>query len=174
MLTPEQRKLVEDNEKLIYEFARKYNLSLDVYYGILAIELCRAAMDYDPSMGFTFCTLAFKYMQNGFYKDYRANNVEKRTCSCEKLFLDARIDDMDFSEVVGSNKDDPYVLIEGSTLLHDLYSICKSDKDFALIDYLIKGYSYEEIAKAFKTSRQNVYQRLGRIRLRYVQKYGNL
>lgn len=172
MLTDEQKKLVEDNEKLIYEFAKQYNLSLDVYYGILAIALCKSAINYMPEYGYTFSTYAYHFMRNAVYCEWNAGITKKRTCPYEKIFLDAQIDDMDFSEVIGSDKDDPYILIEGSSLLTDLYSVCNSDKDVAVIDYIVKGYTYEEISNIFNTSRQNVYQRMLRIRDRYIKKYG--
>ena len=48
MLTEEQKRLVEENHNLIYWYCHKYNLDIEEYYGLFAIELCRAAQLYDP------------------------------------------------------------------------------------------------------------------------------
>ena len=44
MLTKEQKELVENNHKLIYYYIHKNGLSVDEYYDILAIGLCKAAL----------------------------------------------------------------------------------------------------------------------------------
>ena len=69
-MTDEQRKLVEDNHNLIYGFLNKKELT-DDYYDIVALGLCKAAMNYDESKG-RFSTLAFKCMDReiGIYYTY--------------------------------------------------------------------------------------------------------
>ena len=54
MLTKEQKELVENNHKLIYYYIHKNGLSLDEYYDILAIGLCKAALNFDESKGIKF------------------------------------------------------------------------------------------------------------------------
>ena len=49
MLTEEQKRLVEENHNLIYWYCHKYNLDIEEYYGLFAIELCRAVQLYDPT-----------------------------------------------------------------------------------------------------------------------------
>ena len=46
-MTEEQRKLVEDNHNLIYSFLQKYHLTIDEYYGLAAIGLCKAGKTYN-------------------------------------------------------------------------------------------------------------------------------
>ena len=60
-ITEEQKKLAEENHNLIYRFLSKYNLSIDDYYDIAAIGLCKAAMTFDKSKS-KFSTYAFKCM----------------------------------------------------------------------------------------------------------------
>ncbi len=49
MLTEEQKRLVEENHNLIYWYCHKYNLDIEEYYGLFAIELCKAVQSYDPT-----------------------------------------------------------------------------------------------------------------------------
>ena len=49
MLTEEQKRMVEENHNLIYWYCHKYNLDIEEYYGLFAIELCRAVQLYDPT-----------------------------------------------------------------------------------------------------------------------------
>lgn len=48
MLTEEQKRIVEENHNLIYWYCHKYNLDIEEYYGLFAIELCKAIQSYDP------------------------------------------------------------------------------------------------------------------------------
>lgn len=50
-LTDEQVKLVEENHSLIYWYLNKRKLELSEYYDLLAIELCKAVMHYNPNRG---------------------------------------------------------------------------------------------------------------------------
>lgn len=57
-LNAEQQRLVEENHNLIYWFINKMRLSLEDYYGVVAIGLCKAAYSYDSSRGCAFSTHA--------------------------------------------------------------------------------------------------------------------
>lgn len=66
MLSSEQCQLVEDNYYLIYWFLKKHQLSIDEYYDVAAIGLCKAAKLYDSQRGFKFATFAYAVMLNEF------------------------------------------------------------------------------------------------------------
>ena len=66
MLSSEQCQLVEDNYYLIYWFLKKHQLSIDEYYDVAAIGLCKVAKLYDPQRGFKFATFAYAVMLNEF------------------------------------------------------------------------------------------------------------
>ena len=57
-LTSKQKELVEVNHNLIYKFASIKNVSIEEYYDILAIGLCKAAMAFDENKG-KFSTVSF-------------------------------------------------------------------------------------------------------------------
>ena len=70
-LNEKQKKLVEDNHKLIYFYAKKYNVDINEYYGTLALALCMAAQYYDETKG-AFSTVAMKMMGFKMLNEYRA------------------------------------------------------------------------------------------------------
>ena len=76
-MTQEQRKLVEENHKLIYYTLNKYKLNPEEYYDILAIGLCKAAIKFDPERS-KFSTFAMKVMYNEFLQHDRNEKAEKR------------------------------------------------------------------------------------------------
>ena len=63
-MTEMEQKLAEDNHNLIYDFAKKKNLVVEDYYGLLAIGLCNAATSYSSDDNNTFSTYAYSCMQN--------------------------------------------------------------------------------------------------------------
>lgn len=73
-LNNEQRKLVEDNHNLIYQYLIDNNLPQDEYYDIAAISLCKAALKYDTSKG-AFSTYVYRAIGNNIS---RARVNEKR------------------------------------------------------------------------------------------------
>jgi RNA polymerase sigma factor (sigma-70 family) len=77
-LTPEQRKLAEENHGLIYDYVFQRNLELNDWYDELAIALCQAARSYNPSRG-SFSTWAFYHFRgvsgHRFAKDARRKNL---------------------------------------------------------------------------------------------------
>lgn len=77
-LNDQQRKLVEENERLIYSFLHKNHLDISEYYGCAAEGLCKAAYTFDPSKGFTFATFAYVVMKNQFLHDMRDEKKWRR------------------------------------------------------------------------------------------------
>lgn len=75
-LTPQQKKLVEDNHNLIYSLAYKKNINLDEFYGDLAIGLCKAALAFDENRG-KFSTLAYTSMYNEYKIRLRQITAER-------------------------------------------------------------------------------------------------
>ena len=56
-------KLIEDNHNLIYSFMSLHSLDPEEYYDLMAMELCKAAKNYNEELG-AFSTCAYTYMNN--------------------------------------------------------------------------------------------------------------
>jgi RNA polymerase sigma factor (sigma-70 family) len=77
-LTDEQRRVVADNHNLIYDMLNRNNWSIDEYYDVAAIGLCRAAVGFDPAKGFTFSTYAGKVIINAVLCEQRKSMTAMR------------------------------------------------------------------------------------------------
>lgn len=77
-LTPEQQKLVEQNHKLIYFVLHKNNWSVDKFYDVAAIGLCKAALTYEAKSGFEFSTYATRVISNQVLETMRYESAKKR------------------------------------------------------------------------------------------------
>lgn len=72
-LNNEQRKLVEENHNLIYSFLNKQALSIDEWYDVCAIGLCKASLSFNGDTKFS--TFAYKCMLNSVRSVMRRNNL---------------------------------------------------------------------------------------------------
>ena len=75
-----------NNENLIYHILKKYNLSVDEYYDVGVIGLCKAAISYNSNFGFTFSTYACKCIENGVKLEFR--NQSKRIHPDMLIYID--------------------------------------------------------------------------------------
>ena len=92
-MTDEQRQLAEDNINLVYRFMIDYHLNPDVYYDLLMIELCRAAMVYNKNSGNTFSTLAYSYFLNLVKNVIKKDKSEKNGGTINIISMDKMFDD---------------------------------------------------------------------------------
>ena len=83
-MTDEQRKMVEQNHNLIYDFLYKQNLDTEEYYDIAAIGLCEAAIKYDSKRS-KFSTFAYRCMKSEV-NHYHAYNTRKRRIPSDRIF----------------------------------------------------------------------------------------
>lgn len=70
-MTKEQEQLVTDNYKLIYFFLNKWGKTIEEYYDICAIGLCKAAITYDSSKDVKFATYAGICIENEIKMELR-------------------------------------------------------------------------------------------------------
>ena len=98
-LTDEQQKLVEANHNLIYFLLKTYKWTIDKYYDIAAIGLCKAAQRYDESRGVNFSTYAMRVMYNEVIKEIRKEKAKKRSA-----FEEVSINDM---QLIAPEEDQP-------------------------------------------------------------------
>lgn len=81
-MTEDQKKLVESNINLAYDYVHKYGSSFghdfDDSIQIASFGLCNAAATFDESKGYAFSTYAYRCMSNEFLKIARAKKKAKR------------------------------------------------------------------------------------------------
>ena len=164
-LTNEQKELVAENHNLIYKYACKNKISLDDYYDILAIGLCKAAKSYDDNKN-KFSTLAFKCMGNKF-NSYKRKQM-KQSVIPESLVIsyDSTIKTIDgcdapISDFIVDNGFDEGIF-DDSMLIKFANSLSKNEK--IIVDLLLDDMSQTDIAKIIGCKKQNVSYYVKKIR----------
>lgn len=153
-LTEDQKKIVEDNHNLIYHFCHKHNLSIDTYYGVFAISLCKAAMHYDATRGTKFSTLAIPIMYNDLKGTYRENTKKGRDgvklTSLDALVMNCHNEDFCLTDVLGTELDaqDEIVFTDFKNVWNE------AEKQIARLLY--EGYTQEEIGKIINYSQPQI------------------
>lgn len=149
-LNKEQQKLVEDNEKLIYGFMKKFNLKKDDWYDLLAMELCNTVLNYDLNRGRLstyYYTRAYRIM----CKEFKKRKTLKRSHVDYPLFDEytcySNSDSMD-------NHFDGYL---------DTINWIK-DKNDNILNLRAKGYSQDEIAHILGITQVSVSRHLKKVR----------
>lgn len=86
VLTEEQRKLIEDNHNLIYDYIIKHKLEFSEYYDLLAIALCKAAVHYN-FISSTFSTFAFACFKNACLAEHTIQSRQLKKSNGEIMSL---------------------------------------------------------------------------------------
>lgn len=170
-LTEEQRELVSKNHDLIYSYAHKRNISIDEYYDVLAIGLCKAAKSFDNNKA-GFSTFAYRCMENelnmlwkeGQKKSTIPNaSVLSYDASATKECLDNRNSLLEVFTDYQSYSDMLY-----ATMLLDLMKKLNL-KEKKIFKFLLNDFTREEIANKIGCKRQNVDYYVQKIREKAVE-----
>lgn len=158
-MTESEKKLVEENHNLIYDFAKKKNLIIEDYYDLLAIGLCHAALSYSLKGNAVFSTYAYSCMQNIVNDYWRSLNSKKNIPEENILHYDASIDNDGENKFIEKISDSKSIIddVIGSINYEYLLSVL-TIQEKTLVEYLIKGLKGREIAKLMKISERYVRQ----------------
>lgn len=160
MLTEEQKKLVEENYKLVpyVIFSVMHLDDLEEWHGYACIGLCNAAVLWDEKKG-PFATYAVKAIKNSIIREINYNGRKSRKIDNEKLSLDycysedGSVEDETLQSIIPDKKNPDWGEILGMREL--IERLDDREKRYVLL--LIKGYSFAEIAKFEGISRQCVH-----------------
>ena len=166
-LTEEQKKMVKDNHNLIYYYCRKNDISIDTYYDVCAIGLCKAAATYDKEQS-TFANYALYVINNEVKGIYRQNasrgKQDVQVFSYDKILTNNYGDEYTLLDFIITDGKDAY----DSSILTDFNKIWnKREKRIALLLY--EGYTQEEISKIIGVKQPQV-SRIIKIMRRKVDK----
>lgn len=163
-MTDEQKKLVEDNHNLIYSFLYKYGLSIDEYYDIAAIGLCKAGINYN-GVDSSFSVYAYACMYNELKLYWRMKTSATRIPDELLIYYDAECSNTDGANgadrnIIGmlerldsgvSVEDDALTKINIENVLNRL-----SDRDRLVFYLLNSGCGQREIGKVVGVSQSYV------------------
>lgn len=158
-LTEEQRALVDNNHNLIYSFLRCHNLSIDDYYGLAAIGLCKAAANFDANKS-RFSTHAYRCMFSTVFKEIREQKAQKRIPEDKILYYQIEFNDSKdgdtstFLNCLPSKEN-----IENDVLAKIIlakYMSALDDRDKCILSLFSEGYKQTEIGEIIGCSQVRI------------------
>lgn len=168
-LTEEQRKFVEDNHNLIYAFAKKNELDLEEYYDILAIGLCKAALSFDPDLGFSFSTYAYKSMKNACNMHWRHEYIAKSAVPSALIFsYNAPITNEQYSKDIVDQLNAMFGIYEFDPIKIELKEFLSGlqEKEKIILCSSLYGYTQNVLASKFGVTQSEI----SRIRKRLLKR----
>lgn len=170
-LSKEQQDLASDNHKLIYSFAKKMDLDIDDYYGLLAIGLCKAAKTYDSDQRVAFSTYAYTVMRNECYQYWRhlgsENQIPEELIFSYNAPLSDEDDGKDYVERINDIFGTYQLNTTGVEVKEFLESLTKKEKQ--IIFEKMHGYTQKEIAMHIGKSQTIVCRMVNRIKEKWIK-----
>jgi RNA polymerase sigma factor (sigma-70 family) len=150
-LTEEQQKLVEKNHNLIYFVLKKLFLSVEDWYGIVAIGLCKAAYHYDPLRS-KFATFACFIMKQEVFMEKRKQRMLRRsgiTISLDDIIPCSKGENLTVEDTIPAPDNTEQQVYE-RILLAGIQRL--KPKRQTLIKMTMSGYKQRDIAEAIGRS----------------------
>ena len=163
-MTKEQENLVIENHNLIYYFIHKYNLSIEDYYDVCAIGLCKAASTYDDKKGIKFSTYAGVCIENEIKQELRK----------QKNILVYSLD-MTFSNTSDGTGEISYVenITTGLSAYDDIlpYQLDKvlNAREYKLVALSLQDYTQVEIGNIIGISQAQVSRMFSKIKQKLLK-----
>lgn len=175
-LTDDERRMVEEHMKLVhytvYKLANKGWLKPNQEEDALQegmIGLMKAVRYYDPEKGNKFSTFAVRCIQqcvlNEVRKDHQISQKHPVISLDEPMPEKFAREGLQREEILPSDEDLEEEHLDGyaETLIRKLEQM-KRDKDVEILRMYLGGKKLVEIAEATGTTKQNVHQRMRRLR----------
>ena len=144
--------MVEENHNLIYSFLNSHKLSVDEWYDVAAIGLCKAGLTYTADKGCKFSFYAYRIMTNEVRMEIKKLNSIRRAADKEAVRYDAfmRIDGrraltfLDSIENIYHNTENEAMV---NITFSDFMKNIENEKEIKIIKLLANGYKQREAAK---------------------------
>lgn len=159
-MTDYQRKLIEDNHNIIYMILKKNHLSIDDWYDIAAIGMCKAAISYKPDKDVRFTTYAAKCIQNAISVEYKTSNYQKRAGDNELVYYDSMTNSDDGDESALLNMFASNVNVEQEAIdrviLDNIMNVLDGRRTI-VFNMLMAGYKLREISEKMGVSHNMIF-----------------
>lgn len=174
-MTPEQRKLVEDNYKLIYAGYNKYrrtDIDRDLMQAEFGYALCCAAITYDESKG-SFSGWAFWYFFNHFMHLLRdrhkrgiattVKHIKTVNMPCQKARHAIEETSMESLQESGKLRSRHRASVDEQEIreMRDDYQILKHRLSGIRLDIMesrMRGVTHKALGKRYKVTKQRIHQ----------------
>lgn len=101
-MTEEQERMVLENQNLIYTVLKKYHVSIEDYFDIAMIGLCKGVKTFDKTKGFKASTYLYRCIVNELFMEFRQKKV--KTISLEVHFKNKNNDSLRLEEMLCDDK----------------------------------------------------------------------
>lgn len=157
-ITEEQKELVEKNHNLIYSFLQKQHLSIEDWYGLAAIGLCKTAITFNKEMS-SFSTYAYKCMFTHIYSEKRKELQARTIPSNQILYYQTETSDnngnkSNIMNYIPSKENVEETVL--SDIIFDEYNKLLNDRDKKIFILFKNGYTQREISKIVGYSQPQV------------------
>lgn len=167
-LSEDHKRLVEENHKLIYDYLWRKKLSIEEYYGLAAIGLCKAAATYNADKA-AFSTYAYMCIANEIKQCLRQYHSDKHIpdelIGSLQYVVDLGDNDITLEDCIGDVID-----IEEEAIINDaldkFYSGL-SDRERLILSLHHSGYKQREISKLVGINQPQVSRIIDKLRNRY-------
>lgn len=163
-LTPEQQEVVKQNHNLIYFYLHKNNLSIEDYYDLAAIGLCKASLTYEEHKG-AFSTYALICIRNEIGIERRKFLASHRQIYKNILSLDKEVENnkentFTLADII-PYKDNDFTAFE---LRQDLQELLKDNPvELEILKMYYLGFTQTEISKQVNISQSYISRLIKRI-----------
>lgn len=157
MLTEEQKRMAEENYKLVPYVLNLMHKNYDDWHGLAAVALCEATQTYNPDRG-AFTTYAILRIRSEIMKKLDYDGRKMRNPGEEILSLDMQYDNSDCTNVISMHDiiGDKYWLKQESVVEWNMILGILGQREKEFLSLYASGYRMVEIAKFYQTSPQNV------------------
>lgn len=150
--------MIETNHNLIYSFLKKYHLTVDEYYGLAAIGLCKAGLTYNDSKS-EFSTYAYKCMFTSVMQELRKKRQAKAIPENQIIYYQAEIENHKGDTASFINFIPSKVNVENDVLSEVIlneYSKKLNKRDKVILALFRNGYKQNEIGAIVDCSQAQV------------------
>lgn len=168
MMTDEQKRLAEDNLKLVFFYINKNSLDFEEYAGILSEELCLSACDFDKERGASFATYVLHRFRTAVFNNEKAKRMKKRSPGTAIASLDKEIENdsngapTSLKDLVAGDDDTEGDAVT-SLFMEELRDVL-NDRYWKAVLLRMDGLTMDAIGKRMGVSRERVSKILKNVR----------
>lgn len=162
-LTDAQRRLAEDNIRLVYKYMHRNQLDPDDWLDILLVDYVRAMPQFDPDKG-AFSTFAFTVLQNSHYIELRRR---RRQIDCDSL--ETPFSQHDGSELFLKDTVADTSRVADETVFSFYLNEVLTQEELWLLDQILSDVSQKDIAEKLAVRQPQVSRKLNAIRKKLIK-----
>lgn len=144
---------------MIYTFLQKYHLSVDDYYDLAAIGLCKATITFNNTKS-AFSTYAYQCMYTSVMMELRKKTQAKTIPEYKILYYQAEIENNDGDTVSFINfipsKDNVEDNVLSEVMFDEFAKRLKKEKHKLIFELFREGYNQRQIGKIVGCSQPQV------------------